>query len=269
MTSEPDGNYILAAFGLRVGVLRLDPDELEALRQRFPQTWEFRPVAPPLPRVSRWFAAVSPARGASRATFDRRIEGLGNRIQAFISEYAKTHILVHAGVVAFGGHAVLLPGRSGSGKSTLVDRLVREGATYLSDEYAAIDPSGLIHPYARPIALRSSNRGSKVRRPAPKAGGVIATAPLPAGLILETEYRPGVRFRPRPLSQLEMVGALSRNSAASRHRPEAALQAFTRLTAAARGFEGPRGGPDAVVRWLAATMPGPRNRAAIGARELR
>lgn len=257
MENPADGNYVVRAFGLRVGVLGLGLAELEALRRRFPPAWEFRPVDPPLPRVSRWFAPTpSPPAGSPRAALERRIDGLGQRIQAFISEYAKTHVLVHAGVVAIEGRAIILPGMSGSGKSTLVSHLVREGATYLSDEYAAIDSLGLIHPYPRPIALRPSSGHSPVRR-AKTAGEVIATAPLPAGLILETEYRPGARFRPRALRPLEVIGALSRNSVASRHRPEAALSAFCRVAGDARGFAGPRGTPEAVLRWLRVTLQRP------------
>ena len=32
--------------------------------------------------------------------------------------------------------------------------MVRAGATYYSDEYAVIDDTGLVHPFARPLGIR-------------------------------------------------------------------------------------------------------------------
>jgi HprK-related kinase A len=67
-------------------------------------------------------------------------------------------VIVHAGVVARGGRAVVLPGRSGSGKSTLVAGLLRAGFSFLSDELAAFDPvSGNVLPVPRALSLK---RGS-------------------------------------------------------------------------------------------------------------
>jgi energy-coupling factor transporter ATP-binding protein EcfA2 len=61
---------------------------------------------------------------------------------------------VHAAVASLDGRAVLLPGRPGAGKTTLVTALALAGFQYLSDEVAAVDPSGhTVHPYPRPIAL--------------------------------------------------------------------------------------------------------------------
>src|SRR5262245_11510226 len=63
----------------------------------------------------------------------------------------KDFAVVHSGVVAHDGGAVLLPGSTGSGKSTLVAELVRRGALYLSDEYALVDGAGDVHPYPRSL----------------------------------------------------------------------------------------------------------------------
>src|SRR5262249_9105581 len=53
--------------------------------------------------------------------------------------------VVHSGVVAHGGRAILLPGPTSTGKSTLVAELVRRGAAYFSDEYALLDAEGRVH----------------------------------------------------------------------------------------------------------------------------
>lgn len=63
-------------------------------------------------------------------------------------------ILVHAGVVARDGRAVVLPAPPDAGKSTLVAALVAAGFDYLSDEAAVIDPATLrCRPMPRPLGL--------------------------------------------------------------------------------------------------------------------
>ena len=63
------------------------------------------------------------------------------------------HLIFHAGAVACDGRAVLLPGSSNRGKSTLTTALVRAGYAYLTDEAAAVDAEGLVHPFPKSIAL--------------------------------------------------------------------------------------------------------------------
>lgn len=64
-------------------------------------------------------------------------------------------LLVHAGVVARDGEAILLPAASGSGKTTLVAGLVGAGFDYLSDEVAAIDPTTLeVAPFPLSLSIK-------------------------------------------------------------------------------------------------------------------
>lgn len=70
------------------------------------------------------------------------------------------HLVLHAGAVAVGGHAVVLPAAMEAGKTTLVTGLVRAGCGYLSDELATVpDPAdgngdGLqVLPYPKAISL--------------------------------------------------------------------------------------------------------------------
>ena len=63
--------------------------------------------------------------------------------------------VLHAGALARGDRAILLPGLSGSGKSTLTAYLVRCGYGLLSDELVALDlNSGCVAPFPRKMALR-------------------------------------------------------------------------------------------------------------------
>lgn len=64
-------------------------------------------------------------------------------------------LLLHSGAVARDDRALLMPAPMQSGKSSLTLALVGQGYSYLSDEYAALDPvTGRDYPVQRPIALR-------------------------------------------------------------------------------------------------------------------
>src|SRR5262249_36246454 len=76
-------------------------------------------------------------------------------VQLHVAEMAPERVFVHAGVVAYQGRGILLPGRSFAGKSTLVRELVQAGAQYYSDEYAVLDADGAVHPYPRPLSIRN------------------------------------------------------------------------------------------------------------------
>lgn len=67
---------------------------------------------------------------------------------------------LHAGVVAQGGGALLLPGASGSGKSTLTALLVAAGFTYFSDEIALLRDGDLqVMPVPLPLCVKQGGVG--------------------------------------------------------------------------------------------------------------
>ena len=71
---------------------------------------------------------------------------LESQIQGHIALDATEFVFIHAGVVADGGRAIVIPGLSFSGKTTLVRALVEAGAVYYSDEFAALDENGRVLP---------------------------------------------------------------------------------------------------------------------------
>ena len=81
---------------------------------------------------------------------------LGSVMRHHLAQHAPAHVFIHAGVVCVGGTSIVIPGSSRSGKTTLVAELVRAGAMYYSDEYAPVDSEGMIHPYAKPLSIRSA-----------------------------------------------------------------------------------------------------------------
>jgi hypothetical protein len=69
------------------------------------------------------------------------------------------YLLLHAGVVARNGLAILLPGGSGSGKSTLTAGLAGAGFQLGSDEVAVLDPLTLeVLPFVRGICVKEGSR---------------------------------------------------------------------------------------------------------------
>lgn len=75
---------------------------------------------------------------------------IGNRDQ--------THLIMHAGVVALGNHALVMPAESGSGKSTLSAALSREGFRLLSDELCLWQlGTRTVTPVPRPISLKNQS----------------------------------------------------------------------------------------------------------------
>ena len=69
-------------------------------------------------------------------------------------------IAIHAGVASRAGRAVLLPAPPDSGKSTLTAALVMRGWSFLSDEVAALDEDGRVHPFPRPLVLEPGAMGA-------------------------------------------------------------------------------------------------------------
>jgi len=167
-----------------------------------------------------------------------------SEVEVFVAVHAPARVFVHAGVVGWRGRAIVMPGRSFSGKSTLVRALLNAGATYYSDEYAVIDVRGFVHPYDRPLSLRTPGAAPGVRpyRHDPESLGVRrGRKALPMGLIVSTRFREGTRFRPRPASAGEGVLALLANTLSARMRPGVAMVALREAVAGARVLKGPRG----------------------------
>src|SRR5439155_577333 len=166
---------------------------------------------------------------------------LESDLQLYVAERARGRVFVHAGVVGWNGRAIVMPGRSMSGKSTLVAALVRAGATYYSDEYAVFDAQGRIYPYARPLSLRGEDGAPAKKCPVQALGGDAGTVPLPAGLIVATEYRLGARWQPRALPPGQAMLSLLSHAVALRRQPQRTLVALRAVAFQAKGLKGCRG----------------------------
>lgn len=67
------------------------------------------------------------------------------------------HVLLHAGVLARGDRALLMPAVPGSGKSTLTAALMLSGFRLLSDEFGVLRPEdGSLLPMLKPVAIKNA-----------------------------------------------------------------------------------------------------------------
>ena len=112
-------------------------------------------------------------------------------VRILVAEFAKNHVFLHAGVVGWREKAIVLPGDSFFGKTTLVAELVRNGAEYYSDEYAILDHEGLVHPFARPLSMRTDGKSIvETATPISELMGVSGENPIPVGVVLFTRHFP-------------------------------------------------------------------------------
>jgi hypothetical protein len=147
---------------------------------------------------------------------------------------------VHAGAVLLGGRALLLPGATHAGKSSLVAELLRNGATYFSDEYALLDSEGCVHPYPRPLLLRN---GCPDVLPvlADECNASTGDGPAPIGWILFLEYQPDSTWSVAAVPQGEAVLALLRNTPHAWADSPDLVGVFRRAVAGAGCYAGRRG----------------------------
>jgi hypothetical protein len=176
-----------------------------------------------------------------------RIERLARWLQSDIDLQVATHaregLFVHAGVVGWRGHAILIPGRTMTGKSSLVAALVRQGARYYSDEYAVIDDGGRVHPYTRPLSLRNGA--------APDQTGLVGTLggaerePLPVTLIVSSVYQEEAPWCPATVTGARAVLSLIDNTVLAASAPTRTIRLAARLASRVVTLQGPR--PEAAV----------------------
>jgi predicted 2-oxoglutarate/Fe(II)-dependent dioxygenase YbiX len=160
-----------------------------------------------------------------------------------VAIHARDGLFVHAGVVGWRGHAILVPGRSMTGKSTLVAELVRRGAIYYSDEYAVIDDWGRVHAYTRPLSLRGDSGSSQSTPRHQSTGPTTGPEPLPATLVVSAAYQSGASWCPAVVTGARAALALIDNSVLAATEPTRTLRMAAMLGPGVVMLQGVR--PDA------------------------
>ncbi len=245
----------LSAFGVRAGVRVNMPGVLPRILPLLPPGWKKSDKV----MVRRLYSLVV-AKSHQRAGMRRlnvlygdgirvaRDAELGQVLKAFEADlhlYTATEssdmTFLHAGVVGWRGRAILVPGPSFCGKTTLVRELLRLGAMYYSDEFAVVDNSGLVHPFARPLGIRRDRSYVQTKYTAEKLGAASGVKPLPMGMAVICKFETGVRWQPTPLSQGQGTLELLANSVAVRSQPHQTLRRLHKLAGQAVFVRGTRG----------------------------
>jgi len=170
------------------------------------------------------------------------VDSLRREIDETIALFSRHGLFVHAGVVAWRGRAIMVPGRSMSGKSHLIAALVRCGATYYSDEFAVLDDDGLVRPYARAPVIRAD---ADAARPAtePVPDDRSTEGPLPVALVVSTQYRTGATWQPEEVRGARAVLPIIDNTVLARSEAARLLRLCRTMAPALVTLQGLR--PDA------------------------
>jgi len=260
--------FALKSYGVRIGVRSNDSSVLDRVCEYLPAGWQDSTT----PFVERMYSILVGGTG-SRANVRRFsllygdhlrlarstnladvFERFESDLRLFVGEFARHRVFVHAGVVGWKGKAIVIPGRSYSGKSTLVAALVRAGATYYSDEYAVFDSKGLVHPFSKPLEIRSEGEFKQSRVTVGELGGKSGIKPLPVGIVLMTRYEIGAKWRPRKLTPGKGVREMLNNTVSARRSPEKALSTLRHVAQQAQVLKGVRGDTTAIVESLLTRM---------------
>lgn len=169
-------------------------------------------------------------------TLEIALNLLDAQLRVHIAVNTTDWIFVHAGVVAHGRQALLIPGGSFSGKTTLVGALVEAGATYYSDEYAVVDAEGRVHPYPRRLSFRDVGD-----RHVSELGGVAGEESADVATVVLTRYQPGAEWRPERCSLGRGLVVLMANTVPAVHRPKESLTALRRALAGSIVLQSDRG----------------------------
>jgi len=180
------------------------------------------------------------------------LDRFASTIALYIADNSRSRVFIHAGVVGWGGSAILIPGRSFSGKTTLVAELVRAGATYYSDEFAVVDSCGMVHPYAQPLQIRKCGSFVQTKTPVEQLGGVSGCEPLPVGLIVFSRYKKDAQWDPEWLSAGNGLLRALDNTVSARSAPAIAVSTLKKVVSNSPIVSGVRGEAAQIVEWIAA-----------------
>jgi hypothetical protein len=238
----------LEAYGTSLRVCTNTPDLLSQLEALLPPGWRACDPTPEQEALGILLEAddsYSVYRGATRVSEGHNLRlsliMLDGQIRGYVAVTSPDKTFVHAGAIAHRGRAIVFPGHSFSGKTTLTAALVRAGAEYCSDEFAVLGPDGLVYPYPKPLSLREDPANGQVETRVEELGGTATAEPLPLGLLVITSYRPGAKWRPKPLSPGTAALAMLSNTVTARTRPEVAMQTIKRALEGAVAVESERG----------------------------
>lgn len=124
--------------------------------------------------------------------------GINRRV---IEKYG-AFLQLHAATLAFNGQGVIFAGESGAGKSTLAAGLIARGWTYLSDEFALIDPDTLcLHPFPKALCIKAGSFDviERLNLPLWRHRHYVKALKGPVGYVRPQDFAPNVVPKPCPI----------------------------------------------------------------------
>jgi hypothetical protein len=183
----------------------------------------------------------------------------------------------HAGGVARGASACVLPADPESGKTTLTTGLVRAGFDYLTDEAVSFDPdTGDIEAYPKPLSIDAGSQFlfPELEPPVPPGSERPKDAqwqvppssirpdsvagPCRARWVVFPKYEEGASTRLEPVARAEALVELTKNTFRFREHPRRALDTLAAVIRDVDCYRLSVGRLDEAVEQVAALMEGDR-----------
>jgi len=171
--------------------------------------------------------------------FPQLLETFESDLDLYIAANCSERVFVHAGAVRWKNRTILMPGPTHTGKTSLVAEFLRAGASFYSDDFAAIDGHGRVHSYPRPLSVRGQD-GSQKKVSAADLGAPSAV-PAPLSVVLFTEYLADAGWRPNQLSPGHAILRLLQNTPSAHKQPKRAISVLGRAIQRAELHAGFRG----------------------------
>lgn len=205
--------FTFESYGVRVTIKASDAALLDEARRRAEKALVGNVLRVEPAGAEHSFGIFSDARGtlhllkngeefSSDTNLERFFKFFDSILRIQVAEYTVGWVFIHAGVVAFNGRAIIVPGDSFSGKTTLVHELVKAGAEYYSDEYAVLDDAGRVSAFPRDLSVRYTEAGSIADRDVSigSFGGITGSTQVPVGLVVLTRFVDGSIWEPETLT---------------------------------------------------------------------
>ena len=260
-SGEGTGLIAIESYGVRLDIRLDDASLAPALLPLLPPGWSPAHGTP----AEAEFALIRDGESRFRVLHDSEpasppvdldvaLNFLDARIRGTVAFRARDRVFIHAGVVARDGRALVLPGDSFSGKTTLIAALVRAGAIYYSDEFAVVDPEGLVHPFPKPLSIRGARGEQAAEVPASELGGTTGQTSTAVAVVALTTFVPGGRWDPKRVEPGEAALALLAHALPARKRPAEALRAVRNIAADCICLRSERGEAEPAARALLAEL---------------